>query len=215
MTTRELRAKYGDFTKTDYYTYPAHFFSPWDDFTMHIPNWKAFLARFEDQSDCKFLELGTAQGRSAVWMLENILTHPTSILDAVDIDHTTWLSQSRLKGKLDGQEFYLDCLQNLEPYTASGKCRFNLQTTQNFFRKLCADNLNGTYDFVYIDASHEPDDVLRDAICSYDALKQNGLMLFDDYGWKDCPRGIDAFLHAFNSKTKVLHKAYQVLVEKL
>ena len=40
-------------------------------------------------------------------------------------------------------------------------------------------------------------------------------MLFDDYGWKDCHRGIDAFLHAFNSKTKVLHKAYQVLIEKI
>lgn len=215
MTNKNLRVKYGDFTKTDYYTYPDHFFSPWDDFTIHIPNWQVFLSRFENQPNCKFLELGTAQGRATVWLLENILTDSTSVIDTVDISHITPITQNRMKGRLGGDEFDLNNLLNLEPYISNGKCKFHLQKTSDFFKKLIDTNMLFTYDFVYVDASHEPDDVIRDAIGSFDALKTGGLLLFDDYGWKNCGRGIDGFLHSFSEKIKIHYKEYQVLVEKL
>lgn len=211
MTNKELRAKYGDFTKTDNYTYPDHFFSPWDDFTLHIPNWNSFLIRFEGQDGLRFLELGTAQGRASVWLLENILSGPSSVLDTVDMTTTSRVTNEKVKAKLDGQELDIDCIQNLQPYLDSGKCKFHQQTTQSFLTK--ADP--NVYDFIYVDASHEPVDVLRDAMGSFDTLKPNGLMLFDDYGWKDCHHGIDAFLHAYYKKINIHVKGYQVLVEKL
>ena len=86
MNNRELRAKYGDFVKSNFYTYPDHFFSQSDHFTMHIPNWNLFLEKYKDLPNLLFLEIGTAAGRSGVWMLENILTHDTSKLITVDIE---------------------------------------------------------------------------------------------------------------------------------
>ena len=78
MNNRELRQKYGDFTKSDVYTYPPHFFSPKDDFTLNIQNWSTYLSKFENAPDLLFLEVGTGHGRSSVWLLENILTNQSS-----------------------------------------------------------------------------------------------------------------------------------------
>lgn len=209
MTNRELRAKYGDFTKTDMFKYPDHFFSPWDDFTMHIQNWKSFLTRFESQKDLNFLELGTAQGRATVWLLENILTESHCKITTVDINNLIPVTNEKLKTKLDEQNITINCLENLDPYIQNNTCKFVMLTTNEFFK----NNID-QFDFVYIDASHDPVDVLHDAINSFDVLKPHGLMLFDDYGWGECHRGIEAFLHAFHNKISVLHKEYQVLIEK-
>jgi hypothetical protein len=46
-------------------------------------------------------------------------------------------------------------------------------------------------------------------------LKPGGYLLFDDYGWGNCRYGIESFLLCYQNKIKVLHKNWQVLVEKL
>jgi SAM-dependent methyltransferase len=209
MTNTELRAKYGDFTKTDVYEYPSHFFCPWDDFTMHITNWQSFLTRFEAQPDLNFLELGTAQGRATVWLLENVLTATNSKITTVDMKHLMPVTKDSLKQKLDNQDVVIDCLDNLAPYLATNRCTFVLDSTDNFFK-----TNKQQFDFVYVDASHDPDQVLRDAINSFDVVKPNGLLLFDDYGWGDCAIGIESFVQSFKHKVNVLHRGYQVLVEK-
>ena len=42
---------------------------------------------------------------------------------------------------------------------------------------------NKKFDFIYIDGSHYYDDVLNDAVNSFNALKENSYILFDDYNW--------------------------------
>lgn len=211
MNTTELRAKYGDpFNRTaNLYTYPDHFFCPWDDFTIHIKNWEMFLTRFYDIENLKFLELGTAQGRASVWMMENVLTATNCHLTTIDLTNIRMTHGEKQKRMLDDQEIVIDCLQNLQPYIDRNQCTFVQTSTDDFFR-----TNQQRFDFIYIDASHDPDQVLRDAIKSFDCVKQNGLILFDDYGWGECGLGIEAFLQAFNKKINVIHKDYQVLVEK-
>ena len=84
MTHLELRNKYGDGTKHDHYEYPSHFFSPWDDFTMHIPTWELLLHKYVGISNVKFLELGCANGRASYWLCDKILTGENSTLVSVD-----------------------------------------------------------------------------------------------------------------------------------
>ncbi|MBC6423420.1 MAG: hypothetical protein GDA43_19795 [Hormoscilla sp. SP5CHS1] len=52
--------------------------------------------------------------------------------------------------------------------------------------------------------------------------KVKGLIVFDDYNLtlfknptQNAKLGIDAFLTVFHEKVKVLHKGYQVVVEKI
>ena len=56
-----------------------------DYFTSNIPHWKKILKPYSGQPQVHYLEIGTSEGRSALWMLENILTHPTASVTCLDI----------------------------------------------------------------------------------------------------------------------------------
>ena len=93
---------------------------------------------------------------------------------------------------------------------------FNLVIFKNFLRnKINADiNSRKIYDFIYVDAAHTKEAVLYDSINSFPLLKPEGLMIFDDYGWGDCGKGIDAFLNIFEDYVEIFHKEWQVMVKK-
>jgi predicted O-methyltransferase YrrM len=54
-------------------------------FTVNIPSWKKNLSRFKKKSGVSYLEIGVYEGRSLIWILENILTHDASKATAIDI----------------------------------------------------------------------------------------------------------------------------------
>jgi hypothetical protein len=106
--------------------------------------------------------------------------------------------------------------------------------SQEVLRKLPLNS----FDIIYIDGSHIASDVLEDVVLSWRLLKTGGIIIFDDYhlvylnsfacayqagvmsGAYFNPSfnpkvGIDAFLSAFEPKIKILHKEYQVIVEKI
>lgn len=41
------------------------------------------------------------------------------------------------------------------------------------------------FDFIYVDGLHLSQDVLYDALLSFDLLKVGGILIFDDYLWFD------------------------------
>ncbi len=68
----------------------------------------------------------------------------------------------------------------------------------------------------------DADDVLADAVMSWELLKEGGLMLLDDYGWNlDFPQelrpmvAIDAFVTAYRYRVQVVHRGYQAVLRKL
>jgi predicted O-methyltransferase YrrM len=77
------------------------------------------------------------------------------------------------------------------------------------------------FDLIYIDGSHHSDDVLVDAIKSFEMLKVGGLIIFDDYFWKyysrtiDNPSGaINAFMRLKRNQIKVICFDYQLIIRK-
>ena len=46
--------------------------------------WEQYLTEFKGKENINFLEIGCFEGRSTLWFLENILTHPTSLITCVD-----------------------------------------------------------------------------------------------------------------------------------
>jgi hypothetical protein len=48
-------------------------------------DWIKHLGHLKGKPDLKILEVGTYEGRSAIWFLENLLTHPTSDITCVDV----------------------------------------------------------------------------------------------------------------------------------
>jgi predicted O-methyltransferase YrrM len=192
-------------TKNGYgidYKYPSHFYAneSGDSFSLHIPEWNELLAPYKDRPNLNFLELGTAHGRASVYLLESILTGDNCSLDTVDI-----VSERVEDGEL------ISTYENLKPYIETNRCNFYIQTTVDFFLQ---NQNKKKYDVVYIDASHEKEDVLFDGINAYWLFTVNGVIIFDDYGWGECGHGIDAFLKVFHRKVNIIRTGWQVVIQK-
>ena len=75
------------------------------------------------------------------------------------------------------------------------------------------------FDIIYVDGNHEPEYVLEDAVLSFRKLKNNGIMIFDDYGWGGpdlTQKGIDGFLNGYHKRIKYLGETItQVFIQKL
>jgi len=63
------------------YTYQVDWFTP------QLPLWEKYLIPLKGLSNLSFLEIGSFEGRSAVWLLENILTDEASRIVCIDPFH--------------------------------------------------------------------------------------------------------------------------------
>ncbi|CAN5883601.1 hypothetical protein BH23PLA1_BH23PLA1_32160 [soil metagenome] len=181
-----------------------------DWFTFKIPVWETVLAPYKGKPGVNYLEVGLYEGRSALWMLENILTDPTRRLTGID------LFEGELKERF---------LENLRRSGAPNRATVIIEPSQVALRGLPLE----TYDIIYIDGSHATADVMEDAVLSYRLLKQGGILIFDDYQWagalyqgpltrddvSDFPKvAIDRFVECFEDKLRVVHNSYQLILEK-
>jgi hypothetical protein len=178
-----------------------------DWFSWSIPVWEHALADLKGKPGIQYLEVGLFEGRSALWMLDNVLTHPTSRLTGVDpfID---------VPGVEGFKEIFF---ANLKRSGHADRATIVTGFSQIELRKLPVD----AFDVIYIDGSHDADDVLEDAILSHRLLKKGGLLIFDDYlgglesAAHERPKpAIDVFYAFFKDEYDVLHNGYQLLVRK-
>ncbi len=186
-----------------------------DWFSSTIEEWTETLAEYRSTPNLSFLEIGSFEGRSAVWLLENILTNPTSVLTCIDTwqgsfeHHSTGLDFNKIEQNFDhniqvsGQASQVKKIKGLSA--------IELKRLQIY-----------SYDFVYIDASHKASNVLEDAVLSWQLLKVGGVIIFDDYVWEpqyakiDSPQiAIDAFVTCYADKLKVLRKGMQMTIQKV
>lgn len=167
-----------------------------------------YLANFADPTlEHHILEIGSFEGLSACWFSDVFLTHPSSTLTCVDpfdvSDTCTPVSN----------ETYEMFVSNLANTTNKDKCIFHKTYSDDFFR----DNKN-TYDIIYIDGSHVPEQITRDMENAFAVLRPGGIMWMDDYlgghGFA-IKRTMDAFLAKYTGKYNVLYSDYQLAIQKV
>lgn len=180
-----------------------------DWFSNRIPTWERILRPLAGKP-LAYLEVGLFEGRSALWMLENILTHPDSRLTGVDL-FTGTVKQTYEK--------------NLE----LGGFAERATTIVGYSQKVLRTLPGGTFDVIYIDGSHTADDVLADAVLSWELLKPGGILIFDDYAWSGYPGphepptpdelrpkvAVDSFLTAYRNTLEILDRDFQVFVRRI
>ena len=177
-------------------------------FTYQVPVWTAALAPYKGKPDVRYLEVGLYEGRSSIWMLENILTHPSARMTGVD----PFLGPYKEK-----------YFKNLRMSGASDKVETITGYSQVALRGLPLNS----YDIIYIDGSHSQEDVLEDAVLSWRLLHPGGILIFDDYRWAGClvsgtcdsptdlPRtAIDRFCQCYAKHFEVVHNSYQLILRK-
>ncbi|MEG4207923.1 tetratricopeptide repeat protein [Microcoleus sp. Pol7_A1] len=171
-----------------------------DWFTHNIPIWQRHLQEFTGIAEFQVVEIGSFQGMSACWLLDNILTHQTAKITCIDL-----FFQQHFKGNIV-KTGAADRVIELEGYS----------------QDLLVNLTSEYYDVAYVDGCHKPTSALQDAILSWRLVKVGGLMIFDDYEFtfpdspeQDTKIGIDVFLEMFGSQLEVVHKGYQLIVKKI
>jgi hypothetical protein len=184
-----------------------------DRFTSNIPIWTYYLKELKNKPNLRFLELGSFQGRSTVWLLENILTDKTSTITCIDT----------FEGSVNHIFHFKNDMKNVFDIFSYNISKFKNKV--NIIKdksQIALKQINEQYDFIYIDGDHKATSVIEDAILSFPLLKKGGIMIFDDYmlfgmnKFVDNPKpAIDAFLEIYANKITVLYKNHQVIIEKL
>jgi len=182
-----------------------------DWFSYHIRLWERLLEPFSGKP-IHALEIGVFEGRSTVWLMEHILTHPESTL--------TWIDPFIGPTHRVGLEYPADLEARFRANTArfGEKVQGHVGHSQEMLRGLPSER----FAFVYIDGSHVAPAVLADAILSWPLLRPGGLMGFDDYGWRPWVKlqrspalAVDAFMAVMAGQFEVVHRGYQVWLRKL
>lgn len=191
-----------------------------DWFSYNIPIWTQALSHLKNKPNLNFLEIGSFQGRSSVWLLENILTDKTSKITCIDtfegsIEHNIEPQFQLLLPSLYDTFIHNTSYFPNQVFPIKGKSQMILKKLEENF-----------YDFIYIDGDHHASSVLEDAVLSFSLLKKNGIMIFDDYTWGEefinnrinlhVPKSaINVFLQIYADKIKIIHVDNQVIIEKL
>ena len=77
------------------------------------------------------------------------------------------------------------------------------------------------FNFIYIDGSHNGEDILSDAIEAFKILKKGGLIFFDDFLQYELNRkiqsyvGIEKFLELYSSNLKIVFFQNNLVVKKI
>lgn len=186
-----------------------------DYFSPNIANWSQWFAQLITASPIACLEIGSWQGGSSTWLLDNVIAPRGGSLTCID----TFEGSSEHLGFLHtlhaGLEDIFDA--NIARTGHGHLCRKLVGYSQHVLRQMQSED----FDFIFIDGAHEAKFVIQDAIYCWPMLRPGGFLLFDDYGFKfpgqeiqNTAQAIDFFVNTFSDEIEVLHQGWQVLVRK-
>ena len=194
-----------------------------DWFSHNIPHLEKYLEPYKSE-EIRFLEIGCNEGRSTVWFLQNILTNKASKIDVIDTFN-------------NGANYELsnDKISHMEKTFRNNVKELGIESTEKvsmhkgFSREILRNmKLHPIYDVIYIDGSHIASSVMEDAVLSWGLLKEDGLIVFDDYQWgyngyewpgftEDYQKpkiAIDAFIKCYTPSLDVIYSEYQLIIRK-
>lgn len=187
----------------------------WKQLIPHLPEGKTYGVA--DHGERTFLEIGSFEGRSTVWIIENMM-RPGDWIDCVD----TWRGgEEHTPDQLIGVEerFIHNISLALGGAVVTKPTEFSSSQHTRYaspaptegqrkrvykYKSSSAEMLGGKlhfqlpnfkpefvplYGFIYIDGSHVAKDVMTEACMAWPLLKPDGFMVFDDYMW-GAPLGI-------------------------
>lgn len=182
-----------------------------------------FLPKYTEEK--RMLEIGSFEGKSTVWFLENILLNSNSTITCVD----PWTSYSQnkdsfnsyntLETEWDFTNHQKTFIYNIYQSGYPEKVIINKGFSHKILPKLINDNEK--YDIIFIDGNHTSAFVLSDCVMSWYLLADNGIMIFDDYLWGDvnsttAPKiAVDSFISCFKDYIEVIWSDYRLAIKKI
>ncbi|KAI4235775.1 MAG: hypothetical protein L6R40_006370 [Gallowayella cf. fulva] len=190
-----------------------------DWFELVRSDWETRTAYLRD-TELRILEIGSFEGCSTTWILDNLMSHPQSTMVAIDT----------FEGGMEHQQppddrYQLSSLKRRFDSNVA-KCKhaakLSIMQTRSDDALIQLRQEGSRFNFIYIDASHVAIDVLHDAVVSWQMLDEGGTLVFDDYSWRgyieDCynPRtAIKAFVKCARPELECAETESQLWVKRI
>jgi len=189
-------------------------------------NWEQLLPQLKPS---RILEIGSFEGRSTCYLIDNLAAERELEIHCIDT------FEGGIENKPGGfavadmsaveSRFFHNT--NLALSRAANKVDFHVHKgfSDVELPKLLANGLQGYFDFIYVDGSHQAPHVLLDAVLSLKLCRVGGVIGFDDYIWTEplpsidvlrTPKlAVDAFTNIYRGSLRILPiVSQQVYVEK-
>ena len=136
-----------------------------------VTNVYYFFKHIKDYKNFYYLEIGSYEGCSAIYIANRF---SRSKIFCVDI----W---ERVKEEYSEGINFDDIEKNFD---MNSKNYLNISKIKKYSDEFFLSN-NLTFDIIYVDGHHLAEQVYKDAINSWNVLNKKGLLIFDDYIWKN------------------------------
>jgi predicted O-methyltransferase YrrM len=175
--------------------------------------------------EIKMLEVGSFEGRSTVWFLENVLLNSKSTITCVDPWTTysqnsdTFNSYFTSESEWDFRNHKRTFLHNIYNSGFMEKVTVIQDSSHLALPKLISNG--DKFDIIFIDGNHTSPFVITDCVMSWYLLNKGGLMIFDDYLWGDVnstnsPKiAIDSFVNCFKDYLEVVWSDYKFAIKRI
>tara|TARA_Y100001970_G_scaffold159597_1_gene195264 strand:+ start:2243 stop:2917 length:675 start_codon:yes stop_codon:yes gene_type:complete len=168
-----------------------------------------FFLPTEKDKEFDYLEIGCFEGLSSFYILSEYKN-----INAFFID--LWNSPNSNSKSLtdDFQIIENNFDENLLDFNFTKIKGDSVISMRNLFKKKIF------FDFIYIDGSHNGEDILSDAIEAFKILKKGGLIFFDDFLQHEKERaiqsysGIEKFLKLYKNYLEILYFQNNLVVKK-
>lgn len=181
-----------------------------DWFSHNVENFEICMAALTTKK--RFLEIGSFEGRSTCWLLENGLDKKGSItcIDPyITSEYDTEIDMTEVE-----KRFWNNVREVVGP---TQKISAYKEPSYQALAEMICSKYESEFDFIYVDGSHKAYIALTDACMAWGLLKKGGVMLFDDYLYTPEPTrvGIDAFLRSFSGQYETIVDSYQYGIKRL
>jgi hypothetical protein len=185
-------------------------------YTKNWLNHNAFnaLNKFKGLDNLNFLEIGSFEGQSANFFIDNYLTGSNCYITCID----PWIEYSQSTvGNIQGWDEYINpSTYNL--FISNTQHNKDKIIVYKHLSQEILHKLDPVYDFIYIDGDHTTSAVMYDAVNGFKLLKNKGILIFDDYDWvqgSNRPKiAIDSFLEEYKNELNVIEIGSQITIEK-
>ena len=177
------------------------FLNNFDIFNFFLPK--------DKNSKFDYLEVGCFEGLSSFFVLSEYKAVNAILLDIWDMPNP---NSKTLSHNFNSIEKAFD--NNLSGFNFTKIKDDSVVAMRKLFKQ------NKSFDFIYIDGSHNGEDILSDAIEAFKILKKEGLIFFDDFLQHDKNRalqsyeGIEKFLTLYSNYLKIEYFQNNLVVRK-
>ena len=198
---KELKENFENFIESKNFS-QKWFLNNIEIFCHYLP--KDFTKNFS------YLEIGSYEGLSALNILHN---YPNSKVTTIDLWNQSNVNSESLNVDFNEVEKRFD--ENLNGY------KFNKIKKDSVIalREILKNNIY--FDLIYIDGSHNGEDILSDAIESYKLLNTEGIIIFDDITKINknisiqSYKGFEKFCEIYKKRVKILYLKNIAVVMKI